>query len=277
MPTPTTASSLPEADSRAFLWYYAVRKRLRRQSVFCLQVGANDGVTNDPMNPYLQHWNWSGLLVEPQVDVFANGLQSTYRDNPRVILENVALAPEAGTLPFYRVAISDARWATGLSGFVRETIEKHIANGYIERKARADGIELPEDPDEIVEVLEVPTVTVDELVAKHGIASLDVVCIDTEGYDYEILKLVDLARLSPDVVLFESKNLSAEDTDAVHTLLRSHGYTLFRDGGDTLATRVPFPAATRRAVDRALALRTAVGPLRRRARHVRGRLVARRS
>jgi FkbM family methyltransferase len=245
MPTNPPPLRPPEIDTRNFLRYYARWKRRRDQPVFCLQVGANDGVTNDPLHPYLSRHGWGGLLVEPLVDVFENELKATYRGNPRVILENVALAYSEGALPLYRVAISDSRWATGLSSFRRESIEGHVENGYVQRKARQEGSRVPDDPDEIIDSVDVPTLTVDQLLAKHGVGELDVLCVDTEGYDFEILKLVDFARLAPEVVLFESKNLSDADYREAQELLRGHGYSLFWERGDTLATTVDYPQHAR--------------------------------
>jgi len=263
MPTDPPHLRPLEVDSRELLRQYARWKQWRRESVFCLQVGANDGITNDPVNRFLQHGGWSGLLVEPLVDVFADELSVTYAGNPRVILENVALAPMAGTLPFYRVSVSRARWATGLSTFRRETIEKHIENGYIATKARVEGIEVPSDPAELIEELQVECMTVEKLLAKHAVESFQVLCIDTEGFDFEILKLVDLARYRPEFLLFESKNLSDADHTQALSRLRGLGYTLFWDNGDTVATTMPYTLLVRIGAALERTARNRLGPVRR--------------
>ena len=245
MPTNPPHLRPPEAPIREYLRYYARRKQRLGESVFCFQVGANDGHTNDPVYHYLTHFNWSGLLVEPLVDVFENELKKTYAGNPRVRLENIALAQAQGTLPFYRVAISKARWATGLSGFRRENIQTHIDNGYIKRKAHDEGIAVPDDPSQIIETIQVSVVTVDQLLTKHGVTHFDVLCIDTEGFDFEILKLVDFDRFRPEVVLFESKNLSDSDYVQAKEMLSKSGFHLYWERGDTLATRIKFPQVER--------------------------------
>lgn len=234
-----------EIQFRDYLLFYAQLKRRLGQGVFCFQVGANDGRVNDPVHRYFRDYGWHGLLVEPLVDVFENALKPTYADNPRIILENVALAPTEGELPFYRVAISSARWATGLSGFRRDSIESHIANGYIESRAERDGIAMPADPNDIIETIQVRTTTVSQLLAAHDIRHFDVLCIDTEGYDFEILKLVDFDRFHPEVILFESKNLSDGDYAQAKELLAGRGYLLYWNRGDTLATRIAFPQLER--------------------------------
>jgi FkbM family methyltransferase len=231
----------PLTSIYTFLDYYADQKKKKGEPVFCFQVGANDGKTNDPVHKYFTNFNWNGLLVEPQKDVFDLGLSKTYEGNPRVKIENVALGKEEGSLPFYRVAISKARWATGLSSFDKTSLEEHIKNGYIIRKAQEEGVEIPQDQSKILETVLVPTLKVQTLFHKHNIKKLDVLCVDTEGYDFEILKLIDFKTYSPEVVLFESKNLSNEDFVASKKLLTDHGYTLFWEKGDTLGVKASYP------------------------------------
>ena len=228
-----------------FLRYYADSKKAKGEEVFCFQVGANDGKSNDPVHEYFQNYGWRGLLVEPQADVFEEGLTKTYAGNNKVILENVALGKSEGNLPFYRVAISKARWATGLSSFDRKSIEGHIENGYILRKAQDEGVKIPENKADLIETVLVPTITVESLLNKHHIKAVNVLCIDTEGYDFEVLKLVNLKQLKPEVIFFESKNLSNEDFIAAKNLLIEEGYDLFWEKGDTLAIKYPYPAFQR--------------------------------
>jgi FkbM family methyltransferase len=227
----------PELSLRETLQAYADVKKTRGEAAFCIQVGANDGKTNDPVYKYLTGYGWRGLLVEPLVDVFEQELQKTYAGYPNVTLVNAALAPTNGSLPLYRVAFSRARWATGLSSFRRENLENHIANGYIEKQAKAEGVALPSNPDQWIESVPVPTMTVDALFKKHNLSHFDVLCIDTEGFDFEILKLFDFKNHHPDFVLFESKNLADDDYVAAKKMLADAGYRLYWHNGDTFAVR----------------------------------------
>ncbi len=43
------------------------------------------------------------------------------------------------------------------------------------------------------------------VLGKHNIHGFDILSIDTEGYDFEIIKLIDLKRFHPEVILFERK------------------------------------------------------------------------
>ena len=244
MPTNPPHLRPPELPLHETLHAYADVKKARGEPTFCVQVGANDGKTNDPVHRYLTGYGWRGLLVEPLVDVFEQELKKTYAGFPNVTLANVALAPTNGSLPLYRVAISRARWATGLSGFRRDNLENHIANGYIEKKAKAEGVAMPSAPNDVIEVVRVPTKTVATLLTEHKVDRFDVLCIDTEGFDFEVLKLFDFKAQRPEFVLFESKNLADDDYVAAKKMLADAGYRLFWNNGDTFAVRLGTPGET---------------------------------
>lgn len=218
---------------------YTDRMRTADRAIFCLQIGANDGKTNDPLFEYFSSRQWQGLLVEPLPDVFEQ-LKESYRDNSNVSLANVGVAPSNGTLPFYRVRLSKARWATGLSSFERTTLVKHFENGYIQRHAQMDGIEPPTTFDEAVEEIAIPTLTISSLLSQREVNKVDVICIDTEGFDLEIIKLIDFDSLAPDMIVFERKHLSPEKLDEADRLLASNGYQVMIDGGNAVALRRNF-------------------------------------
>jgi FkbM family methyltransferase len=241
--------------------YYAATRRADGQQVFCVQVGANDGVNRDPIHRFFGAPGWRGMLIEPQEDVFRNQLSKTYAGNDRVILENVALSDTDGTKPFYRLAVSNAPWATGLASFDRGQIETHLANGYIARHLAEEGIALPDDLSEAVETLTVQTSTLRSLMAKHSLPSFDVLCVDTEGFDYEILKMAEIETYTPDVILYESQHLSADDRLAAVAFLRRLGYRVYRSEIDALGVRIRLPLA----VEARLRLSAAARGLRRRA------------
>src|SRR3954463_14205307 len=74
---------------------------------FFVQVGANDGVTDDPIRRYIQRYHWRGVLIEPLAKVFQQ-LCFNYREEPQLIFENAAIADADGTATFY-VADDESR------------------------------------------------------------------------------------------------------------------------------------------------------------------------
>jgi hypothetical protein len=59
--------------------------------------------------------------------------------------------------------------------------------------------------------------------------------IDTEGYDFEIIKLIDFSEIKPSMILYEHIHLNAMDSTQCMNLLKDKGYSLIIQGKDTFA------------------------------------------
>ena len=59
--------------------------------------------------------------------------------------------------------------------------------------------------------------------------------------DFSSELLNELKKYNPEVIFFESKNLSNEDFIAAKKLLTDNGYELYWEKGDTLAIKYPYP------------------------------------
>lgn len=227
---------------RDVMRYFADLKKSEGQTVRCLQVGANDGKTNDPLHPYVLGYRWQSILVEPQVNVFEHELRKTYAGVDNVHLENVAIVnSNTASMDFYVLAFTNERWATGLASFDRHTLEKHVELGWVDKIAREHNTAVPEKREDYIKSIKVEATSTSRLLQKHGFESLDVFCIDTEGYDFEILKNLDWGKYQPQLVLFESRHLSDDDFLAAQQFLRNKGYKVYWERGDTLAIRFHLP------------------------------------
>lgn len=194
---------------------------------FFVQVGAHDGTQLDPLRDQIRARRWSGIMVEPVPYVFER-LQANYGAHPRIALENIAIADRDGTLPFHHLPEADAgddtwRWYDALGSFRRDVLLSH------ERQ-------IPDIADRVV-TSEVPCLTFERLCAKHGVEVIDVVQIDTEGYDDVVLDGIDLVRHRPGVVLFERLHLDEATHRRCTDRLVAHGYEWISDPMDTLAVR----------------------------------------
>ena len=63
---------------------------------------------------------------------------------------------------------------------------------------------------------------------------IDLIHIDTEGYDFEIIKSIDLGSLRPKVVIFEHYHLDPNDYTDCTDHLGSLGYEHVSIGMDTI-------------------------------------------
>jgi hypothetical protein len=64
---------------------------------------------------------------------------------------------------------------------------------------------------------------------------LDYLQIDTEGFDDEIIKMIDFSQVKPKLIKFESVHLSLEKKLSTVDLLKSQGYKIIDEGTDMIA------------------------------------------
>lgn len=206
-----------------------------KQPFYFFQIGGNDGFINDPIFKFVKRYSWNGIIVEPQKDVFENRLKRTYRLNKNVILENVAIAKDEGSRKLYKIAISNSRWATGLASFNKEVLEKHIGTERVNRKAKRENVTIPNTPENWITYEEVECSSIEKLLEKHQFKTLDLLQIDTEGYDFEIIKMIDFNKLKPKIICFEHIHLNEESRLQCTQLLSHHGYSLEHFSTDSIA------------------------------------------
>jgi len=207
---------------------------------FFVELGANDGEQHDPLRELiLSHRRWRGIMVEPVPFVFER-LRRNYGDLDRVALENVAIADRVGELPFFHLAEARAAeratlpsWYDGIGSFDREAVLAH------ER-------DIPDIAERLVET-RVPCLTFEALLERHGRPNVDLLLIDTEGYDWEIVSRLDLSAPRPRMIVYEHYHLEREDRAAARARLRDHGYEILEEGMDTFCLDVAEPDRLTRA------------------------------
>ncbi len=203
---------------------YWFNKLLGNKAAFLVQIGSNDGKTGDPLYPLLQkHSNWKALFVEPVPYVFEH-LKINYPNRDRFRFENVAIN-KGERLTFYWVdpkaseSLPDLPfWFDQLGSFDKQHILKHF-DGQLEPfiiSQELEGITLP------------------SLFERNQIEHIDILHIDTEGYDWTILSQLNLQNHQPKFILYEHNHLSKADFQASCDFLKKD-YLLFKIGIDMLA------------------------------------------
>lgn len=178
-----------------------------------VQIGANDGETDDPIFEYINAPDslWRGVLLEPQAPAFMK-LSQKYSDNPRIQLENSALNQFDGTADFY--VSNDHDLLAGLS-----------SNSLKNRVSKSTPIDK----------IRVNCISPETLCKRYGITSLDLLVVDTEGFDADAVMLVLGANLFPEVILFEHINVPKIKLRECFSILELRGYDLLRVGIDVIA------------------------------------------
>ncbi len=189
-----------------------------------VQIGANDGKSRDPVYPFIMERGWSGVLVEPIPSMFEK-LSNTYHNMPNIKLENCAIANADGTIKMYIVNQDDS-----LPEHVKE-LASLDRNVILRQKPTIPTI------DRFIDTVDVPAKTISSLLTTYDIQHLNLLQVDTEGFDYEIIKMTFQASLQPDIINFESIHLSPEKKLECGHLLASKGYRYVTIERDTIAVK----------------------------------------
>lgn len=203
-----------------------------------LQIGANDGFIQDHLHKFIKRDNWRGIMVEPQPDVYNNFLVKLHRRRPEIITINAALDRHDGTRPLYRLSVSNERWATGLSSFNRDILVKKVNDGSMMKHVRRQRITLPENREEIIIPVEVPTISPETLLEKFEGKEFSLLAVDTEGFDFEVIKMLNLDRISPEVIIYEEVLFDRDTVASCREYLKKHGYEIRTFRKDVLAVKM---------------------------------------
>jgi len=213
---------LPLAISDVLLRFAAAGREFSDFSF--VQVGANDGQACDPIRRFVLKYGFRGVLIEPQPDVFER-LKANYKGTPNLRFANVAISRSPGTATLYRFKGGQGLppEADILASFSRETLVNNFHNIKGE-----------------IEELHIPTMTFPQLIKEYGLEKVDLLQIDTEGYDYEIIKALGDSTLRPSIISFEQGFLPGHVQNECFAYLNSLGYKVTRiDDTDTVAYLEP--------------------------------------
>ncbi len=198
-----------------------------KPAVFFVQVGSNDGLQGDPIHDLIvARENWSGIFIEP-IDFLFQRLRRNYGSAERFIFENVAIGSEKGSKKFYYVSekakseLNLPYWHDQLGSFDKDHITKMMGE---------------EMRPYIVEE-DVQCLPLQDVLDRNRVNTIDLLHIDTEGFDYKVLSQLDLQRYKPSVILFEHHLLPNDEFDKARKLLRGNSYRLVQYGNDILAIR----------------------------------------
>ena len=145
---------------QAELWFF---RHLIPKGARCFDVGANVGTYTADL---LEAGAGSVVAVEPQAQCVAE-LQRKFADDPRVSLVPAAVGPAAGRVTMY------ASDATAITSCSKEWVDAVRSSGRFAEHNWTPSID-------------VPTTTLDELIARHGPPAF---CkIDVEGFELDVLR-----------------------------------------------------------------------------------------
>ena len=236
----------------------AARRRGRR--VKLVQIGANQGgkESNEIVGKAIRRMQWQAAVIEPVPALFAE-LQKNYR----VPIEQGLVRAHQLVVHSNRSAIQYAGGTRGLGSCSFFEVRAECLRPSLRRKNGPLGLNLTRCPEmtnapnreHLLQMNHPPATTrgdvhglsehflhisqrhmqlvqrscvhINDLFAHIGVEEVDVLIIDTEGFDFALMESLDLGAISPLVIEFEGKALTYEQIDRMQRKLEAYGYRVY--------------------------------------------------
>jgi FkbM family methyltransferase len=197
---------------------------------FVIQVGANDGVRDDPLHSIItNNPQVNGILIEPLPFYFAQ-LRGTYAGAlDRMCLLNCAISASdtRGMLYFIDAAIANEMdgdgppngWAHGQGSFSQDVIVHWI---------RQNAFRGPNYVANLPRYLEairgapVDCLTLDTICRQRGVQHVDALVIDVQGHELDVLQGLSRSTVRPAYIYYEDD--LGRESETIAALLIGWGY-----------------------------------------------------
>ena len=163
-------------------------KYLNYKSGFFIEAGANDGISMSNTYMYEFFMDWKGLLVEPN----ENRYNKCKENRPNSIVENVALVSSDYQKDYIRGSFDgDTNSMTArVIDFRQEVFNKNYFKEILLHLRQR-------------KIVKVRASTLDNLIKKHKIKTIDLLYLDTEEYELPILNGINLDKIRPKFIVVE--------------------------------------------------------------------------
>ena len=139
------------------------------------------------------------LLIEP-VKYNFDQLKNRFKNYKNITFENIAIGEKNELIDFFHVLESSVdklkkHWASGIGSFSKEHILKHKTKRF-------------QITEKDIKCIKVKSITFNKLIEKYKIEYINKLIIDTEGFDYKIIKSINFKKIFIKEIMFEKKHLS---------------------------------------------------------------------
>jgi FkbM family methyltransferase len=201
---------------------------INNNELFFIELGANDGRRSDPIYDFVRNNSkiMRGILLEPVKDYFEE-LKTNYKKYPDIITLNLAVHNSNKEMTIYRADPTKIgwnklpKWANGIASFNKD----HHKKSGIHKEA-------------IIKE-KVQCISLNDLIKNYQVAKIDLLQVDTEGYDSEIILNLDFKAIRPKIIHFEHglhhRIMSKETFLIVADMLHNNGYELWIDSNNATA------------------------------------------
>ena len=178
---------------------------------YVVQVGACDCISFDTMFSHLKtNPEWAGVFIEPVPALFKMLVDNFNQHNitPNKIPINYAVAEQNQQYEMF-IPTGKPKWLLGCpSMFNNDVVSKFTST-----KQLVQGVHF------------------DTIVRQQNIQHIDILQIDTEGYDWIIIQQI-IPAFKPSIIKIEQRHLKSADKTKLKKFLTQHNYDFKRIGVD---------------------------------------------
>ena len=205
-------------------------------------IGANDGLIGDPIYNFVKKYPYRSrlLMVEPQTE-FIPFLKKNYSFHPDHHVFNGAIG-SGEELKLY--SVNKSAWKYVAQRRQKDWPEHRASTGRtspdrkILKKWLKKIVDKHVDVDEMITENVVPCKKLGDVLEEVDFArDVDVLQIDTEGFDDQIIYNAEIDILKPSVILFEISLLDNRKLERVKSYLEEKRYFISMLGTDALAIK----------------------------------------
>ena len=189
---------------------------LNKEGVFFLQIGASDGIRNDPFREHIIQNNWSGIFVEPIPWAYKELRKNyLYKSSQNLKFVNAAISIDnSNNLNLYTFK-EDFLMSLPMTARVNYQQKTSFNKTWVLNHAPTE---------DVIEKISVPSYSVTEIIKQYSIKKdLELMAIDAEGLDAEIIMSLDFSVVKPKTIFFEHHTLG-KSYDTLMNFLTSNGY-----------------------------------------------------
>lgn len=201
-----------------------------KNKITILQIGGNDGQQDDFVNAFSNNKQIELHIVEP-IKIYYEELKKYYSNQSNVYTYNYAITNTTSVdyINFIPPHPSMPYWLKGCSSFF---MDRNILSGMCSWDENGVPFNPYTDQNLISYIknnttkLPVMCVTFNDFIKLSNLNSIDILVIDTEGYEYDIIKQINLNQFNISLIILEYHNQSGLAKKHIPELLKEKNYTV---------------------------------------------------
>jgi len=235
-----------QPSEKAHLRRLEAAARARGHQLSALVIGANrmGNEGNEWVGSFIRKYGWRAALVEPVPQLFAE-LQANFRGGADVSVHQLAVHANRSAI---RGAAPGGLGQCGFfytepkcSGYGHESFNKsgcgwkqwrrldltqmgHVAGG---GHTNPMSLFWQDKAKKFMQEALLPCMHIEDVFEHVGLAKPDLLFIDTEGHDFHLIEALDLSKVRPLAIEFETKAFTRKQLAIVQEKLKKAGYRVY--------------------------------------------------